>query len=58
MNCYSHTSEDVLRRPLEPGQIGSGSALSRLIQDAEIGSAATMTIIREGRELDLQIPIQ
>ena len=19
-NCYSHTSEDVLRRPLEPGQ--------------------------------------
>ena len=39
-------------------QIGSGSALSRLIQDAEIGSAATMTIIREGRELDLQIPIQ
>jgi len=32
--------------------------LSRLIQDARIGSAATLVVIREGRQLDLRIPIE
>jgi len=39
-------------------EIASGSALSRLIQDSEIGSTATMTVIREGREIDIPIPVQ
>jgi Do/DeqQ family serine protease len=52
---------------LRPGDIVIGfngaeiitdSTLSRLIQDAEIGSTGTMTVVREGRELDIQIPIQ
>ena len=29
-NCYSHTSEDVLRRPLEPGQYLSMRYTDRL----------------------------
>jgi hypothetical protein len=32
--------------------------LSRLIQYARIGSTATVAVIREGRRLELQIPIQ
>ena len=35
-----------------------GGQLSRLIQDASIGSTATVTVIREGERLDLEIPIQ
>jgi Do/DeqQ family serine protease len=38
--------------------ITSGSTLSRLIQDSPIGSTGTLTIIRDGRNLDLDIPIQ
>ena len=38
--------------------IGDGGQLSRLIQDARIGSSATVVIIREGRRLDLRIPIE
>ena len=30
-NCYSHTSEDVLRRPLEPGQYLSMRYTDRLV---------------------------
>jgi Do/DeqQ family serine protease len=33
------------------------SALTRLIQDAEIGSTAAVRVIREGRELEVQVPI-
>jgi Do/DeqQ family serine protease len=32
--------------------------LSRLIQDAPIGSTATMTVVREGRRLELKLPIR
>jgi Do/DeqQ family serine protease len=38
--------------------IAEGGQLSRLIQDARIGSSATVVIIREGRRLDLRIPIE
>ena len=38
--------------------ITDGGQLMRLVQDARIGSTATMTVIREGRRLDLRIPIQ
>ena len=34
-----------------------GGHLSRLIQDARIGSTAAVTVIREGRRLELKIPI-
>jgi len=35
-----------------------GGQLSRMIQDAEIGTEATVTIIRARERLDLEIPIQ
>ena len=38
--------------------ITDGGQLSRLIQDARIGSTATIAVIRDGRRLELQIPIQ
>jgi Do/DeqQ family serine protease len=38
--------------------IADGGQLSRLIQDARIGSTATMTIIRDGRRLELKVPIR
>jgi Do/DeqQ family serine protease len=38
--------------------ITDGGQLSRLIQDSPIGSSATVTVIREGRRVELQIPIQ
>jgi serine protease Do len=38
--------------------ITDGGQLSRLIQDARIGSTSTVGVIRDGRRLDLQIPIQ
>ncbi|MBI3049285.1 MAG: trypsin-like peptidase domain-containing protein [Acidobacteria bacterium] len=38
--------------------IGDGGQLSRLIQDARIGSTATVTVIREGRRLELKVPIR
>jgi len=37
--------------------IETGSALARLVQDAAIGSTATMTVVREGQRMDLEIPI-
>jgi Do/DeqQ family serine protease len=37
--------------------VTDGSQLSRLIQDSRIGSSATFTVIREGRRVDLQVPI-
>ena len=40
------------RMPIEdPGH------LSRLVSDATIGSTATVTVVREGRRIELQIPI-
>ena len=39
-------------------QVTDGGQLSRLIQDAQIGSTATLAVIREGRRLELQVPIQ
>ena len=38
--------------------IVDGGVLSRLIQNAHIGSTAAVTVIREGRRLELKIPIQ
>jgi S1-C subfamily serine protease len=38
--------------------IADGGQLSRLIQDARIGSTAAVTIIRDGRRVELKIPIQ
>jgi Do/DeqQ family serine protease len=38
--------------------IVDGGQLSRLIQDAAIGSTAAVAIIREGRRLELKIPIE
>jgi len=38
--------------------IADGGQLSRLIQDARIGSTAAAAVIRDGRQLDLKIPIR
>jgi hypothetical protein len=32
--------------------------LLRLIQDAKIGGIATVRVVREGREADVQVPVQ
>ena len=37
--------------------ITDGGQLSRMIQDAKIGSTATVTVIRQGRRVDLKVPI-
>ena len=37
--------------------ITDGGQLSRLIQDARIGSTAAVAVFREGRRLDLKVPI-
>jgi S1-C subfamily serine protease len=38
--------------------VADGGQLSRLIQDARIGSSPTVVVIREGRRVELRIPIQ
>jgi serine protease Do len=38
--------------------VADGGQLSRLIQDARIGSTATMTIVRDGRRLEVKVPIR
>ena len=38
--------------------VADGGQLSRLIQDARIGSTSAVAIVREGRRLELKIPIQ
>jgi serine protease Do len=38
--------------------IADGSQLSRLVQDARIGSTATVGILREGRRMELTVPIE
>jgi len=38
--------------------VADGGQLSRLIQDAPIGSTATMSIVRDGRRLELNVPIR
>ncbi len=38
--------------------ITDGAQLSRLIQDSRIGSTATVTVVREGRRVDLRVPIR
>ena len=52
---------------LEPGDIivafngqkvDEPAQLSRLIQDARIGSTATLRVIREGREVDVKVPVE
>jgi Do/DeqQ family serine protease len=54
------------RAGLEPGDIiiafngqkvDEPAQLKRLIQDARIGATATLRVIREGRELDVKVPI-
>jgi Do/DeqQ family serine protease len=37
--------------------VADGGQLSRLIQDARIGSTATVAVIREGERIELKIPI-
>jgi S1-C subfamily serine protease len=37
--------------------VSDGSQLSRLIQDSRIGSSAAVTVIRDGRRTELQVPI-
>jgi serine protease Do len=55
------------RAGIEPGDIilafngqkvDDPTQLSRMVQDAEIGSTATLRVIREGRELEVKVPIQ
>ncbi len=38
--------------------ITDGAQLSRMVQDAKIGSTAAMTVLREGRRLELKVPIR
>jgi Do/DeqQ family serine protease len=38
--------------------VADGGQLSRLIQDARIGSTATMSIVRDGRRLEVKVPIR
>ena len=38
--------------------ITDGAQLSRLIQDARIGSTVTLTVWREGRRVDLRVPVR
>jgi Do/DeqQ family serine protease len=38
-------------------EILDGGQLSRLIQDTRIGSTATITVIREGRRVELKVPV-
>jgi Do/DeqQ family serine protease len=60
-------SSAAYRAGLEPGDIivafdgqkvDDPAELTRLIQDAKIGSTATLRVIREGRELDVKVPIE
>ena len=37
--------------------VNDGGTLSRLIQDAAIGSTATLTVLRDGRQVQLKIPV-
>jgi S1-C subfamily serine protease len=37
--------------------IDDGGVLMRLVQDAAIGSTATVDVIRDGRRMQLRIPI-
>jgi Do/DeqQ family serine protease len=57
----------AFRAGIEPGdvivnfngsEVTDGSQLNRMIQDARIGSTAMVTVVREGRRLDLRVPIQ
>jgi Do/DeqQ family serine protease len=59
-------SSSANRAGLQPGDIvvefngtpiTDGGQLSRMIQDAKIGSTATVTVLRQGRRLDLKVPI-
>ena len=43
---------------LDGTTITDGGHLSRLISDADVGSSATMTVIRDGRRLDLTVQIE
>jgi Do/DeqQ family serine protease len=38
--------------------VGDGSQLPRTISDAAIGSTAAMTVVRNGRQIELKIPIE
>lgn len=38
--------------------VADGSQLQRLVQDAKIGAPATFRLMRDGRTMDLKIPIQ
>jgi Do/DeqQ family serine protease len=37
--------------------VADGSQLSRMVDDARIGSTATIGVIREGRRVDLKVPV-
>ena len=38
--------------------ITDGAQLSRLVQDSKVGSTAAMTVLREGRRVELKVPIR
>jgi serine protease Do len=38
-------------------QVEDPGHLSRLVSDASIGSTASITVIREGKRIDLKIPV-
>jgi S1-C subfamily serine protease len=48
---------DVIVR-FNSAAVDDGGQLSRLIQDARIGSTAAVTVVRDGRRLELQVPIR
>lgn len=60
-------NSSAYRSGIEPGdvivsfngqRIDDAGQLQRLIQDASIGSTATIGVIREGREMNIKVPIQ
>jgi len=38
--------------------VTDGGQLSRMVQDTTIGSTATVAVVREGRRMELKVPIQ
>ena len=59
-------SSDAYRAGVQPGDdivafngqpVGDPSQLSRMVMDAKIGTTATLTVLRNGRTIDVQVPV-
>jgi len=59
-------SSDAYRAGVQPGDVivafngqpvGDPSQLSRMVMDAKIGTTATLTLLRNGRTIDVQVPV-